>query len=232
MFLKNKTEAQWNCFNKRYALDHEKKDPLNFWEFSEILSLCEPKSHSRVLEIGCNTGEFCHLLNSTADCYVKGIDINREAISIAHQKYAEIDFQAVDVMNLKESASYDAVYMQHVIEHLENPKEALLAIRNLLKGNGLLILSCPNKWAYLSKFTARLFFTQFCYDPTHLHWFSPASIRQLLTIAGFHIVKIKTKPMGIPAKGIPDFLQSIYYDLPAASFGAYIFVLACKTISQ
>lgn len=72
----------------------------------------------------------------------KGIDINPEAIKITNEKYPQIDFQVKDFLDLEEK--YDVIFMQNVIEHLKEPKNALVKLRDLLNSNGKLIIICPN----------------------------------------------------------------------------------------
>jgi SAM-dependent methyltransferase len=42
-------------------------------------------------------------------------------------------------------ASYDVVIMNHVIEHIKNPIKVIFDCFNVLKDQGLLIISCPDK---------------------------------------------------------------------------------------
>lgn len=153
----------------------------------------------------------------------KGIDINNEAIKIANLKYPEINFEVKDFFDLNEK--YDVIYMQHVIEHLE-PKKAFKKLNNLLNHGGKLIITCPNGWAYTSKFFCWLRKIKFCYDPTHVSEFNPHDLSKLIRHTGFNQLKLVTKPMGIP--GIYRISSTFQYSIPSSIFGDFIFVLAEK----
>ncbi len=221
-------DKKWESYNSDYAKDHEKEDPENYLEFKEILKLHKPSPHEKVLEIGCNTGEFCWLLKKKFNINPLGIDINDEAVLIASKKYPELEFQVKDIFNLE--GNYDIIYMQHVIEHLNDPKQALIKLREILNNSGMLIISCPNKWAYLTKLICRIKGTKFCYDPTHVTEFDPASLSKIMEEAGFKFIKVVTKPLTIPY--ISRIFPSLEHTMPAYLFGNFIFILAEKVDSK
>ena len=215
--------TKWNTYNLEYAKDHEKKNPNDYWEFKAIFDLYEPKSTDKILEIGCNTGEFCNLLKEKYNSETYGIDINKNAIRVAIDKYPKLNFQSKDIFELKKER-YDIIYMQHVIEHLKEPEKALIKLRKEnLNYKGKLIITCPNKWAYFLKIYAWRKKTKFCYDPTHISEFSPLTLSKLLKNAGYQKVRMFTKPLGSPFSSLisPNF----YYSLPSWVFGGHIFLL-------
>lgn len=219
-----KKDKRWLSYNSNYAKDHEKKDPETHLEFMEVLKLHSPKNNDEILEIGCNTGEFCWLLKKKFKVDPFGIDINESAIKIAKEKYSEINFEVKDFFELKKC--YDVIYMQHVIEHIKEPQKALIKIKELLKHQGIVIITCPNKWAYPSKLICKLNKTKFCYDPTHVSEFDPVSLSKIIEKEGFKLLKVTTKPLGIPF--IPRISPLLQYSLPASYFGDFIFISAKK----
>lgn len=171
-------DRKWKSYQIDYAKDHEKENPEGYWEFRKILELFEPRPNARVLDIGCNTGEFCHLLKTKYDANPIGIDINRDAISIAKTKYPNIEFEVRNLFELE--GQYEAIYMQHVLEHLKYPQKALAKLRSILIKNGNLIVSCPNGWAFPSKIMHTIKGKKFHYDPTHLYEFNPINLTKLI----------------------------------------------------
>ncbi|MDP2836339.1 MAG: class I SAM-dependent methyltransferase [Methanobacteriaceae archaeon] len=217
-------KKRWANYNYDYAIDHQKKEPEKWWEFNEIFALYEPKKNENVLEIGCNTGEFCFLLKKKFNVDPTGIDINEDAITLAKKQYPDINFE---VRNFKEvSGNYDVIYMLHLIEHLEDPLSNIIELNRLLKKNGKIIIVCPNKWAYILKFICLMQRTKFCYDPTHLFEFSPLSLKNLILSAGYKKIKIHTKPLGVPY--ISRFSNNLYYNFPSSFIGGHIFALVEK----
>lgn len=221
----NDVDVKWDEYNLCYAKDHEKKNPDINGEFIEVLKLHTPNINEKILEIGCNTGEFCNLLNKKYNLAPEGIDINVEAIKIAKKKYPDINFLVKDLFDLE--GKYDVIYLQHVIEHIKNPKKAILKLNNLLNPGGKLILTCPNHWGYPSKLFCLMRKTKFCYDPTHLFEFNPRELSHIIKDTGFNVLNIKTKPMGIPF--IYKISISLQYMIPSFIFGDFIFVLAQKS---
>ncbi len=221
----NDLDVRWDEYNHSYAKDHEKRNPDVHGEFIEVLKLYTPNINEKILEIGCNTGEFCGLLNMKYNLEPEGVDINIEAIKIAKEKYPHLNFHVKDLFDLE--GKYDVIYMQHVIEHIKNPQEAFLKLKNLLNPQGKLIITCPNHWAYPSKLFCWIRKIKFCYDPTHIFEFSPRELSKIINDASFNVKKIKTKPMGIPF--IYRISISLQYIIPCYMFGDFIFVLAEKT---
>lgn len=210
-----------NDYNLDYAVDHQKESPELFGEFKEVLKLYSPVSKEKVLEVGCNTGEFCWLLDKNYDVVVEGIDINAHAIEIAKLNYPDIKFRVMDFFDLE--GQYDVIYMQQVIEHIENPDKALIKLKSLLKSGGKLILTCPNHWAYVSKSISWLMNKKFCYDPTHVHEFNPKELVSIVEDSGFKKLKLLTRP-GFPF--VHSISVDLQYKMPMYLFGDVIFVLA------
>lgn len=213
-------DSKNNPYDFNYALDHKKEDPESHWEFQEILKLHTPSSDEKVLEIGSNTGEFCHLLKKKFNVDPTGVDINRSAVTIAKENYPDLDFRVQDLYNIKES--YDLIYMQHVIEHIKNPVNALEKLKNNLNDDAKMILSCPNKWAYPTKLICWIRKERFCYDPTHHHEFSPKSLIKIVNEAGYKPIKLRTTPLAIPF--LYRISPKIYYSFPSYLFGGFIFL--------
>lgn len=216
-------KEEWKNYGTQYAKDHEKD--FENWEFLDIIKLLRPKENEDILDIGCNTGEFCYLLKYIYHANPKGIDLNYDAVKIAEIKYSDISFYFKNLYELKEKEKYDAVTMIEIIEHLSEPEKALIKIRGMLKVNGRLIISTPNKWAYLHKFAYWVLGKKFLYDPTHVQEFSPRSIEHLLKDAGFEIEKVCTKK---PMPLIGRISKNMEQKFPSFLFGGWLFCIARK----
>ena len=64
---------------------------------------------------------------------------------------------------------FDAVTFWHVLEHLENPGEALVAAGRLLKSNGWLVVAVPDYASLQAKLFGKYWFHLDL--PRHLHHF-------------------------------------------------------------
>jgi len=125
----------------RYGIDNIVRDM-----FLERVSNSEfrLKSESKVLEIGSHDGS----MTSQILGYVDKIDVLEPVIEL-HQEIKETAGENVNIFSgTIESAEfheeYDAIFLVHVLEHIDNPIQALQRISNWLKPTGFLYLMVPN----------------------------------------------------------------------------------------
>lgn len=100
-----------------------------------------------VLDIGCWTGQFETLIAPIAKS-VTGIDPNKKAINYAKRQVKKVKFVVsnAEVLPFKKH-SFDTVTIMDVIEHVPQGTESQVfsEIYRVLKPNGTLILSTPNR---------------------------------------------------------------------------------------
>jgi 2-polyprenyl-3-methyl-5-hydroxy-6-metoxy-1,4-benzoquinol methylase len=226
MRLEKIRQERWKEYGVNYARDHEKS--LDNWEYREIIHLLKPRKNDRILDIGCNTGEFCNLLKEGYGCNPKGIDINEEAIRIARIEYPELPFEIGDVGKRDEMEEYDGITMIEVIEHLRNLPEVISKVKHLLKPDGRFVLSTPNKWAVLFRLKSRIFKKDIMYDPLHVREFSPKSLRRLLSSSGMRVDRMYTRILGVPL--LRHISPSLYLAFPSAFMGRFLFCVARKEL--
>src|SRR6266853_1765895 len=104
----------------------------------------------RVLDIACGEGYGSNLLADVAE-RVCGGDISKEVIDHANLKYkrGNLEFKAGSCSSIPiENASVDLVVSFETIEH-DDPHQTMLSeIRRVLRPNGVLIISSPEKHQY------------------------------------------------------------------------------------
>lgn len=103
-----------------------------------------------VLDLGCGAG---HGSNMLAKKYRKvvGVDISEDAVAYAKSNWAlpNIEFVVGDSMNLFfPDNTFDVVASFEVFEHLTDWRKFLSEIKRVLKPNGLVYISTPNKTLY------------------------------------------------------------------------------------
>jgi ubiquinone/menaquinone biosynthesis C-methylase UbiE len=104
--------------------------------------------NKEVLDIACGSGYGSRILKDNGAIRVIGIDISQNVIDYARNKYNtnKLDFIKGDITNIDfPNNFFDIVVSFETIEHLKNYREALLEIKRVLKENGLLIISSPNR---------------------------------------------------------------------------------------
>jgi SAM-dependent methyltransferase len=88
-------------------------------------------------------------------------------------------------------ASFDAVLMGDVLEHLPRAGEALERVRRWLAPGGVLVVLLPNAGSRLARLLGRRWWSVI---PTHVHHFTPNSIATLLARHGFEVIHMSTDP--------------------------------------
>ncbi|MDI6716900.1 MAG: class I SAM-dependent methyltransferase, partial [Actinomycetota bacterium] len=85
---------------------------------------------------------------------------------------------------------FDLITLSQVIEHIPDPLQLLLSLKDKLKSNGKIILSCPNANALNRRILGRRWLHW--HVPYHLNHFTKTSIGLLLRQAGLEIISIRT----------------------------------------
>ena len=113
--------------------------------------LCERVTGRRVLDIGCSQG-VSTLILAREGCEVIGLDIEPEPLAVARQALKEeapqvrerVQFVLGDAFTTEfEAASFDAVVLGEVLEHLRSPSGLLERVSQWLRDGGRLVLSVP-----------------------------------------------------------------------------------------
>jgi len=136
----------------------------------------------RLLEIGCGDGRRLALFQSRG-WVVEGQEVDRRAAAQVYERYGiKVHQGGIEHLGLKE-ASYDAIIMNHVIEHVHDPVGLLAECMRLLKPGGLLVARTPN----IESRGHQVF--RSCWrglePPRHLRLFSGNALRSCAEKAGY-----------------------------------------------
>jgi len=104
----------------------------------------------RVLDAACGEGYGSALLAASA-VSVTGVDRSEESIAHARGRYqaSNLDFQAADCLDLPFGAdSFDCIVSFETLEHLADHDGLLREFRRVLRPDGFLLLSSPDKAVY------------------------------------------------------------------------------------
>ena len=108
-------------------------------------------ANTHTLDAACGEGYGSALL-AQSGASVKGVDISEQAIAHAQQRYGQlegIEFHVSDCTALPfDDAEFDRVVSFETLEHLEEHDLLLAEFKRVLKPDGLLILSSPDKATY------------------------------------------------------------------------------------
>lgn len=143
------------------------------------------KQTGNILDIGCGTGTFLHLMNQSG-WKVTGLEPDEGARTLALKKYGITSLPSSELFHLP-SASYLVITLWHVLEHVHSLHEYLDQMVRLLLPEGTIFIAVPN-YTSLDAETYQSYWA--AYDvPRHLYHFSPKSMR---TLAEKHNLQIKS----------------------------------------
>jgi SAM-dependent methyltransferase len=153
--------------NKQYYKVRAKLAKLKYFKNIPI--------NAKVLEFGCGLGQnIVGMPNAT------GYDISQFSLEECRKKGIKV----TDNLKKLKDNSFDIVFSAHVLEHLENPSEAILQMKKKLKNDGKLIIILPTeRHRHVSNFNLEA--------SQHLYGWTFKTFNQLLLKHGFRIVKNK-----------------------------------------
>ena len=134
----------------------------------------------RVLDLGCRYGALTRAY--AAGNEVVGVDVDQDALEQAAALGIETHWADVEEPLPFEDATFDVVVAGELLEHLRDPGAVLAEARRILRPHGTLVGSVPNFYRLKNRVQFLVGRTpDFFDDPTHLHFFSPAELRALLS---------------------------------------------------
>jgi 2-polyprenyl-3-methyl-5-hydroxy-6-metoxy-1,4-benzoquinol methylase len=140
----------------------------------------------RLLDVGCGSGEWLMTMRQLG-WQVEGIDFDSNAISVAKENGLEAGIGSLEQQKFPASR-FDAVTLNHVIEHVPDPVLTLTECCRILRPGGRLVLCTPNG----ASLGHRLFKKNWrgLEPPRHLHIFSTATAVRLLELSGFNRIRV------------------------------------------
>jgi SAM-dependent methyltransferase len=151
-----------------------------YWAVAEVLAK-HPESKSwRIVEVGSGLGYLTAALNS-AGFDVTGLDISAEAVAKAQTRFGP-HYQWQDVFEPDDCflGAFDFAILLETIEHVADPKVFLGAVTRLLKPNGSLLVTTPNRDAHPRDAQWRTDL-----PPVHLFWLTESAVTELATGIGY-----------------------------------------------
>lgn len=156
------------------------------WDYESFFLPFRPGG--RLLEVGCGGGA---MLKAVSDrgWRVVGVDFDPKAVANAHEKGLDVRCGSLEQQAFQDG-SFDAVVMNHVIEHVPDPARLLRESHRVLAPGGSLIAVTPNAagWGH------RIFGADWrgLEPPRHLQIFTPAALDGLARRSGFHRTRTST----------------------------------------
>ncbi|MDD3773820.1 MAG: class I SAM-dependent methyltransferase [Patescibacteria group bacterium] len=212
--LEKITQQTYDCVAESFSKSRLKKDEI----IESFFKLHQPKG--RVLDLGCGSGRDLRLLNEqeffndSKNSYL-GIDYSRELLKLAKEnftivlrsmKVAKVKYKKMDLIKLNLKEKFDYILALASLHHLK-PKNHLLVLRkiqNNLKPGGKFIgyvwSPAKNQIPKWTKITEQEYlkpWNGYNGPKMYIYLFQKIELKNLLKLAGFKNIKIKTVGNGI-----------------------------------
>lgn len=173
-------------FNGGEYLDYARDKTIlqeNFADRLEHLRRLSPGG-GRLLEIGCAYGFFLEL--AVRRWTVRGLDVSNDAVDYARGRLG-LDVSRGDFLDLPdEPASLDLICLWDTIEHLEHPVQVIKKATKWLKPGGHLVLTTGDVDSWVARIRKGRW--RQVHPPTHVFYFSPATLRRAFEDAGLEMI--------------------------------------------
>jgi 2-polyprenyl-6-hydroxyphenyl methylase/3-demethylubiquinone-9 3-methyltransferase len=162
-----------------------------------VLRLAGPvREGMRVLDIGCGLGALAAEFWRRG-CRVVGIDLDEHNLALARRAYPRIRFVSAaanaDVLESLGEEPFDLVTCTEVVEHVYAPTSLSHGCYQATRPGGRLVISAPYHGYLKNLMIALLGQGDSHYNPLwdggHIHFFSRATMSELLMQAGFRDVQ-------------------------------------------
>lgn len=129
----------------------------------------------RVLDVGCGIGDMVSYRPQTV-----GVDVNPKAVAYCRSRGLTVHQMEPDRLPFP-AAGFDAVVLDNVLEHLENPEPLLAEIHRVLRPGGTFLVGVPGEQGFAS-------------DPDHKRHYPEAALIRCLDSAGFEAARVFHQP--------------------------------------
>jgi 2-polyprenyl-3-methyl-5-hydroxy-6-metoxy-1,4-benzoquinol methylase len=161
-----------------------------------------PTSASRVLDVGCSTGEMGVALKVRGH-HVTGVELDPTLAATARGRLDAViegDVEAMAGEGRSLGGPYDCVVFADVLEHLRDPWAVLRWGAEHVALGGSIVVSVPNV-RHAKTFWALAVRRRWPYDPvgifdsTHLRFFARRNLPELVEGTGFEVVEVRRHHM-------------------------------------
>lgn len=200
-------QPEGNYYDKYHS-----KNPIVKWmmagfkqAITELLSEMEQEP-IKICETGCGEGEITEFLKSLyKQAEIDAFDISEKVILEAKDRVNNINFYIGNIYSMEvrkpeekighilEKEVYDLVVCSEVLEHLEEPEQALKQIKQLATDDGYILLSVPNEpvWRICNMARGK-YWRDFGNTPGHIQHWSKKSFCEMLVQNNLKIRGIKS----------------------------------------
>jgi decaprenyl-phosphate phosphoribosyltransferase len=170
----NLTELYETMEDEEYLIS----EPSRRKQFHQLLVLtekCAPKAHT-VLDIGAGIGTMISACRDRG-YEATGIEPSKYLVNQALKIHdVTIIASGIETTTFKQS-SFDIIFLTDVIEHVADPGSLIAKCKNLLKSNGVLVITTPDVQSLTARTLGRMWWH---FRLAHVSYFSDKTIATLL----------------------------------------------------
>jgi len=209
---RKKHKEEWYCDDQifttglgpyRFVFEHR----VNYW--TGIL-----KKHlgdeSVILDYGCGDGANLKILAKLPHKLLIGIDYNLIRLERAVKNLNSPDYVVLGnaFENLFVENSFDVIFCNHVLEHINEDYELLKIFNKALKPGGILLLGVPNEGAFISKLRDFVLQPYIRFFTDHVNFYTLKNLKGKLSKANFEVIVEKQIGFVFPFSFIDRYLKS------------------------
>lgn len=176
----------------------------NYLSHGKAPEIKEPDtSVKNYLDFGCGGGFGMERTKASHPLWnIEGSDMSLHACEKARSKGFKVYNGLVSELKLQKEY-YDIINMSHVIEHLNDPADAVKKLKEFLKPGGRMIISTPNFDSIAAKIFRSYWYAADA--PRHLYLFNCRTLSELIKKSGLAVAEISYDT------GPKVAIKSIYY---------------------
>ncbi len=167
--------------------------------------------HRRLFEVGCAYGFFLNVARTAFES-VEGIDISEDAVNFAVR---ELGLNAVcgDLLSADLGRrQFDVACLWDTIEHLATPTQYVERLAARMPAGALIAITTGDIASRTARFQKARW--RMIHPPTHLQYFSPASMTAMLDRCGFRVRHIEHCGFSRSVRGMVHTLLSLRWRRP------------------
>jgi len=131
----------------RIASEYSQHRKVHPGVLAELIRVSAISSNSKVLDVGCGTGNYSVALKTLVGCMVWAVDPSEEMLSKAKERSAEINFISGKAEKLDFSQSFfDMVFSVDVIHHLSSQLDFFREAYRVLNSHGRICTVTDSEW--------------------------------------------------------------------------------------
>ncbi|HWZ23094.1 MAG TPA: class I SAM-dependent methyltransferase [Cytophagaceae bacterium] len=159
--------------------------PIMKNKFDNSVMYLENSPKGKILDFGCGNGWLLKNLKSLG-WEVNGLDFDAKAVEFCNSLNLNVCLGDIRSQNYPDNY-FDAITINHVIEHVHEVDELIKDAYKVLKKGGELIIATPNTQNWQHKLYGKFWFQ--LDPPRHLHIFNIDNLEKVVKRNGFEVHK-------------------------------------------